>query len=77
MGNTATILVGDTAPILAFLFNYALRKSHEGWASQFPFLYIMKVTLPPIEACLMVASIGVWLKGSMHLGLACHNLQFL
>ena len=44
--------VGNSAHILAHLFNSVFRQHHEVWASQFPFLHSLKEVIPPSEACL-------------------------
>ena len=44
--------VGNSACILAYLFNSVSRQHHEVWASQFPFLHSLKEVIPPSEACL-------------------------
>ena len=44
--------VGNSAHILAHLFNSVSRQHHEVWASQFPFLHSLKEVIPPSEACL-------------------------
>ena len=44
--------VGNSARILAHLFNSVSRQYHEVWASQFPFLHSLKEVIPPSEACL-------------------------
>ena len=44
--------VGNSAHILAHLFNSVSRQCHEVWASQFPFLHNLKEVIPPSEACL-------------------------
>ena len=44
--------VGNSACILAHLFNSVSRQCHEVWASQFPFLHSLKEVIPPSEACL-------------------------
>ena len=44
--------VGNSACILAHLFNSISRQCHEVWASQFPFLNSLKEVIPPSEACL-------------------------
>ena len=44
--------VGNSAYILAHLFNSVSRQCHEVWASQFPFLHSLKEVIPPSEACL-------------------------
>ena len=44
--------VGDSACILAYLFNSVSRQHCEVWASQFPFLHSLKEVIPPSEACL-------------------------
>ena len=44
--------VGNSAHILAHLFNSVSRQCHEVWASQFPFLHSLKEVIPPSEACL-------------------------
>ena len=45
-------LVGNSACILAHLFNSVSRQHHEVWASQFPFLHSLKEVIPPIAAYL-------------------------
>ena len=44
--------VGNSAHILAHLFNSVSRQHREVWASQFPFLHSLKEVVPPSEACL-------------------------
>ena len=44
--------VGNSACILAHLFNFVSRQHWEVWASQFPFLHSLKEVIPPSEACL-------------------------
>ena len=44
--------VGNSAHILAHLFNSVSRQCWEVWASQFPFLHSLKEVIPPSEACL-------------------------
>ena len=44
--------VGNSAHILAHLFNSVSSQRHEVWASQFPFLHSLKEVIPPSEACL-------------------------
>ena len=44
--------VGNSAHILAHLFNSVSRQHCEVWASQFPFLHSLKEVIPPSEACL-------------------------
>ena len=44
--------VGNSARILAHLFNSVSRQHREVWASQFPFLHSLKEVVPPSEACL-------------------------
>ena len=44
--------VGNSARILAHLFNSVSRQHWEVWASQFPFLHSLKEVVPPSEACL-------------------------
>ena len=44
--------VGNSAHILAHLFNSVFRQHCEVWASQFPFLHSLKEVIPPSEACL-------------------------
>ena len=44
--------VGNSAFILAHLFNFVSRQCHEVWASQFPFLHSLKEVIPSSEACL-------------------------
>ena len=43
---------GNSACILAHLFNSVSRQCCEVWASQFPFLHSLKEVIPPSEACL-------------------------
>ena len=43
--------VGNSACILAHLFNSVSRQHWEVWASQFPFLHSLKEVIPPGEAC--------------------------
>ena len=44
--------VGNSACILAYLFNSVSRQCCEVWASQFPFLHSLRDVIPPSEACL-------------------------
>ena len=44
--------VGNSAHILAHLFNSVSKQHCEVWASQFPFLHSLKEVIPPSEACL-------------------------
>ena len=44
--------VGNSAHILACLFNSVSRQHCEVWASQFPFLHSLKEVITPSEACL-------------------------
>ena len=44
--------VGNSASILAHLFNSVSRQHHEVWALQFPFLHSLKEVIPASEACL-------------------------
>ena len=44
--------VGNSARILAHLFNSVSRQCWKVWASQFPFLHSLKEVVPPSEACL-------------------------
>ena len=44
--------VGNSARILAHLFNSVSRQHQEVWASQFPFLHHLKEVIPSSEACL-------------------------
>ena len=44
--------VGNSAHILAHLFNSVSRQHREVWALQFPFLHSLKEVIPPSEACL-------------------------
>ena len=44
--------VGNSAHILAHLFNSVSRQHQEVWSSQFPFLHSLKEVIPPSEACL-------------------------
>ena len=41
---------GNSACILAYLFNSVSRQCHEVWASQFPFLHSLRKVIPPSEA---------------------------
>ena len=50
--NAVSKWVGDSACILAHVFNSASRQCHEVWASQFPFPFSFKDVVPPSEACL-------------------------
>ena len=43
---------GDSAHILAHMFNSASRQHYEVWASQFPSLHSLKYVVPPSEASL-------------------------
>ena len=43
---------GNSAHILAHVFNSVSMWGFEVWASQFPFLYSLKNVIPPSEACL-------------------------
>ena len=43
--------VGNSACILAYLFNSVSRQDCEVWASQFPFLHSLREVIPPSEAC--------------------------
>ena len=44
--------VGNSACILAYLFNSVSRQHHEAWASHFPFLHSLREMIPSSEACL-------------------------
>ena len=44
--------VGNSAHILAHVFNSVSRQHCEVWASQFPFLHSPREVIPPSEACL-------------------------
>ena len=44
--------VGNSAGILAHLFNSVSRQHQKVWTSQFPFLHSLKEVIPPSEACL-------------------------
>ena len=44
--------VGNSACILAHLFNSVSRQHHEVWTLQFPFLSSLKEVIPPSEVCL-------------------------
>ena len=44
--------VGNSACILAHLFNSVSRQHHEVWASQFPFLHSLREVIPLSEVCL-------------------------
>ena len=43
---------GNSAHILAYLFNSVSRQCCEVWALQFPFLHSCREVIPPSEACL-------------------------
>ena len=49
--NAVSKQVGNAAHILES-FHSALRQNCEVWSSQFPFLYNLKDSVPPSEACL-------------------------
>ena len=49
LDNSMSKLVGNTAHMLAFLFNSASRQCHDAWTLQFPFLHSTKDTVPPSE----------------------------
>ena len=44
--------VGNSAHILAHLFNSVSRQHHKVWASQFPFFHSLTEVISPTEACL-------------------------
>ena len=44
--------MGNSAHILAYVFNSVSRQHHEVWASQFPFLNSLRNVIPPSGACL-------------------------
>ena len=44
--------VGNSAHILAYLFNLFSRQHCEVWVSQFPFLHSLRDVIPPNEGCL-------------------------
>ena len=52
LDNTMSKQVGNSAHILANIFNFAPRQHCEVWASQFPFLHSLKDIVPPSEVCL-------------------------
>ena len=52
LDNAVSKQVGNSAGILAHMFNSASRQQHEVWASQFPFLHSLKDVIPHSEACL-------------------------
>ena len=52
LDKTVSKRVGNSAHILAHLFNSVSRQCREVWASQFPFLHSLKEVFPPSEACL-------------------------
>ena len=54
--------VGNTAHILAYLFNSTSRQCHEVWASQLPFLNNLKDTFLPNEACFITAVTGLGIR---------------
>ena len=52
LDNAVSKWVGNSALILAHLFNSVSRQCCEVWASQFPFLHSLIDVIPPSEACL-------------------------
>ena len=52
LDNATAKWVGNTVCILVFLFHSASRQYCEEWASQYPFLYNFKDSIPPSKACL-------------------------
>ena len=52
LDNAVSKQIGNSAGILAQVFNSAFRQHYEIWTSQFPFLHGLKDLVPPIEACL-------------------------
>ena len=52
LDNDVSKQVGNSAHILAHVFNSASRQHCEVWASQFPFLYSLKDVVPLSEAYL-------------------------
>ena len=52
LDNAVSKQVGNSANILAHVFNSVSRQHHEVWASQFPFLCSLKDVIPPSEVCL-------------------------
>ena len=50
LDNAVSKQVGNSAHILAHVFNFALRQHCEVWASQFPFLHSLKEVVPPSKA---------------------------
>ena len=52
LDNAVSKQAGNSACILAHVFNSASRQHCEVWASHFPFLHSLKDVVPPSEACL-------------------------
>ena len=52
LDNVFSKQVGNSACILAYLFNSVSRQCHEVWPSQFPFLHSLREVITPSEACL-------------------------
>ena len=52
LDNALSKRVGNSAHILAHMFNSVSRQHHEVWASQFPFLHSLRDVIPPSEASL-------------------------
>ena len=52
LDNAVSTCISNMACVLGYLFNSASRQCREVWASQLPFLYNIKDSVPPNEACL-------------------------
>ena len=52
LDNAVSNQVGNSACILAHVFNSVFRQCHEVCASRFPFLHGLRNVIPPSEACL-------------------------
>ena len=51
LDKAVSMQVGNSAHILAYLFNSISRQHCEVWASQFPFHHSLREVIPPSEAC--------------------------
>ena len=69
--------VGNTACILAYLFNSVSRQNCEVWASQSPFLHSFNETVPPSGYAFVGALTGLWHRVTNDLHLNCPILQLL
>ena len=52
LDNAVSKWVGNSAHILAHVFNSVSRQCHEVWTSQFPFLHSLRDMIPTSEVCL-------------------------